>query len=458
MACTPFPDTSERRSLSESSSDGQSGPSPESFAALGLGPELLADLARIGFELPTPIQAKAIPVVLSGKDVIGIAQTGTGKTAAFVLPILERLTRDSGLAALVLSPTRELAEQTWNCALTMGQTKGIGAAFIIGGEGYREQNESLRDRPGLVVGTPGRIMDQMQRKNLPTDDIHYVVLDEADRLLDMGFAPQIQEIFRWLPKERQTLLFSATMPPRVQSLTRLYQHEPVEVSVGPKHQAVDTCVQELYVVTEREKGLLARYLVHHEEGPVLVFTRTRRGADQLYRSLRKTGHSVTVLHADRTQEERRRAMEDFRSGNKRVLVATDIASRGLDVEGIARVINYDVPPTGEDYLHRIGRTARASRTGHASTLATIEDLGALRSIEAGLQKKIPSVVIPRDDLNSFARDEAGREYDHAERSPERDDSHEPRRGPPRGGGGGGGGDGRGGRRGRGRSSPGRARR
>jgi ATP-dependent RNA helicase RhlE len=394
----------------------QNGAKPDvGFAELGLGQEVLQDIEELGYDKPTPIQAAAIPPVLEGRDVIAVAQTGTGKTAAFLLPLIERLGPGGGPRALVLSPTRELTLQIHRCSEPMGKRRGFRAAVIIGGESFQTQFRDLNADPDMVVGTPGRVLDQIQRGKLRTNKIEAVVLDEADRLLDMGFLPQLREILRSLPRQRQTLLFSATMPPSIQGLARESLQDPEEITVGPTRRAVDNCVQELYVGTPREKVTLLKYVLRQEEGSVLVFTRTRRGADVLYRLMRDAGHSASVLHADRHQSERKKAMEGFRSGQYRILVATDIASRGLDVDGIARVINFDIPPTTEDYLHRIGRTARAHRQGHASTFATMEDLKALRMIETGMGQRIPTVRISREELNTFARDEMAREEDHAKR-------------------------------------------
>ncbi|MBM4016079.1 MAG: DEAD/DEAH box helicase, partial [Planctomycetes bacterium] len=384
-------------------------PPATDFPSLGLSAPILADLAALNFVTPTPIQAAAIPVALSGRDVIGIAQTGTGKTAAFCLPIIERMPAEGGLRALVLSPTRELTLQTFQCVQQMGRSKGFRAASVIGGEGFAEQNRALASQPAMVVGTPGRVYDQMERGNLDARNVQVLVLDEADRLLDMGFAEQIEAIIRRLPKERQTLLFTATMPSGIQAIARMYMREPVEVSVGLRMTAVDRCKQELYTCTPREKVLLMKWLLQTEEGQVIVFCRTKRGADELDRELRRGARRVAALHADRTQEERTRAMQQFRDGTVQVLVATDLASRGLDVDGIARVVNYDVPPTGEDYLHRIGRTARAHRDGVASTFATIEDLSSLRSIEAVIKQRIPSVHVKREELLEFAKLQSERE-------------------------------------------------
>ncbi len=386
-------------------------PEPTTFAALGLSAPLLADLQALNFVTPTPIQAAAIPVALTGRDVIGIAQTGTGKTAAFCLPIIQRLPADGVLRALVLSPTRELTLQTYQCVQLMGKTKGFRAASVIGGEGFTEQNRALRSEPAMVVGTPGRVLDQIDRGNIDPRRIEVLVLDEADRLLDMGFAEQIEAIIRRLPVDRQTYVFTATMPMGIQAIARMYMRDPAEVSVGARMTVVASCKQELYTCTHREKTMLLKWLLHKEEGQVLVFTRTKRGADELERELRRGGHTIGVLHADRSQDERNSSMRRFREGEVQVLVATDLASRGLDIDGIARVVNFDVPPTAEDYLHRIGRTARVQREGIASTFGTIDDLSSLRSIEAVIKQRLPSVYVKRDDLLAFAREESAREHE-----------------------------------------------
>ncbi|MEW6746073.1 MAG: DEAD/DEAH box helicase [Planctomycetota bacterium] len=387
-----------------------------SFDDLGLRDDVLADLAEMGYERPTLIQELAIPPGLAGRDVVGIAQTGTGKTAAFGLPLVERLTPGGGTGALVLSPTRELALQTVEFLEAMGRRRGLRVAVLIGGERYAGQDRSLAADPDVVVGSPGRVLDQIRRRRLLTRGIHALVLDEADRLLDMGFAPQIAAIVRHLPRKRQTMLFSATMPSSIQALARTYMRLPVEVTAGPKLTPVDGCRQEVFVTTPREKIVLLKYLLRQHEGQVLIFTRTRRGADQLHGAIQASGHRVAVLHADREQAERRRALEGYRAGQYRILVATDIAARGLDVEDLAQVVNYDVPPTAEDYIHRVGRTARAKRSGVASTLATIEDLRALRTIETGIGRKIPTTTIPRADLTQFWREEAVRELEATRRN------------------------------------------
>jgi superfamily II DNA/RNA helicase len=263
----------------------------------------------------------------------------------------------------------------------------------------------------MVVGTPGRVLDLIERRRLDLQAVEVLVLDEADRLLDMGFADQIDAIIRYVPRERQTLLFSATMPSGIKALARAYMHDQVEVSVGPTMSAVANCKQELYSCTPREKPWLAHWLMQREEGQTLIFCRTKRGADELERILRRGGHSVGVLHSDRTQGERNQSLARFRDGSVRILVATDLASRGLDIDGIARVVNFDVPPTAEDYLHRIGRTARAQRAGTASTFVTLEDLGSVRSIESVTKQRIPSIFVKSEDLLALARELSQREIE-----------------------------------------------
>ena len=387
---------------------------PPRFSDLGLGEDICRGVAELGFEKPTPIQAQAIPEIVRGADVLGIAQTGTGKTAAFVLPIIERLQKPGGPRALVISPTRELAQQIHEAVLAMGRCRNIQAAIIIGGESYRTQLESLKAEPQFVVGTPGRLLDQIDRGQLKTKQVEVVVLDEADRLLDMGFLPQIQDILGTLPTTRQSLLFSATMPPGIGRLAQAVLRDPVQVSVGIAHTAVDRCEQELYMVADHEKPTLLKYIIRNDTGPVLIFTRTRRRADEVYRVLRDAELSVTVLHGDLRQEARVKAISGFREGKYQILVATDVASRGLDVDCIERVVNYDTPSTMEDYLHRIGRTARAEQEGHASTFSSLDDSKVLRMIEAGMGQKIPLTVVPRSELNAFAREEIAREYARAE--------------------------------------------
>jgi ATP-dependent RNA helicase RhlE len=358
------------------------------FESLNLSSEILADIRRAGFETPTPIQAQAIPPALTGGDLIGCAQTGTGKTAAFAIPIIERLADGAGLRALVLAPTRELALQIQECFDGLGAGRRVSAATVIGGEAMGPQVEALRRRPTVLVATPGRLLDHLERGNVSLGTIRILVLDEADRMLDMGFAPQIERILKRVPLDRQTLCFSATMPPEVERLVRGHLVRPIRIQVGPASRPVDKVSQVLYPLHRDEKTPLLLSLLRGEGGKVLVFTRTKHRADRLARAVGDAGHRVARLHANRSQSERRRALDGFRAGQYRVLVATDIAARGIDVVDISHVINYDLPATPEDYIHRIGRTARAEASGLASSFAAPEEGEQLRAIERHLGRPL----------------------------------------------------------------------
>ncbi len=354
------------------------------FESLKLSPEILAEIGRAGFVSPTPIQAQAIPPALAGTDVIGCAQTGTGKTAAFAIPMIERLAGGAGLRALVLAPTRELALQIHDCFAKLGTLSRVSAAAVIGGEAMGPQLEALRRRPDVLVATPGRLLDHLDRRSLSLGTIRILVLDEADRMLDMGFAPQLERILKHVPLDRQSLCFSATMPPEMERLVRRHLIRPVRVQIGPASRPVDKVSQILYPLNREEKTPLLLSLLRSERGKVLVFTRTKHRADRLARAVGAAGHRVARLHADRSQSERRRALDGFRAGHYQVLVATDLAARGLDVADISHVINYDLPATPEDYIHRIGRTARAEASGLASSFAAPEEGEQLRAIERHL--------------------------------------------------------------------------
>lgn len=354
------------------------------FDSLKLSPEIMADIGRAGFAAPTPIQTQAIPPALAGSDLIGCAQTGTGKTAAFAIPIIERLAGGTGLRALVLAPTRELALQIQECFDALGAGRRVRATTLIGGEAIGPQLEALRRRPDVVVATPGRLLDHLDRRSLSLGTIRILVLDEADRMLDMGFAPQLERILKHVPLDRQTLCFSATMPPPMERLVRSHLVRPVRVQIGPAARPVEKVSQVVYPLNRDEKTPLLLSLLRGERGKVLVFTRTKHRADRLARAVGSAGHRVARLHADRSQSERRRALDGFRAGHYQVLVATDIAARGIDVANISHVINYDLPATPEDYIHRIGRTARAEASGLASSFAAPEESDQLRAIERHL--------------------------------------------------------------------------
>jgi ATP-dependent RNA helicase RhlE len=366
-----------------------------SFDSLGLSADMLAQIIKAQYSTPTPIQALAIPPALAGRDVIGCAQTGTGKTAAFVVPLIERLAgqpqsgASRGPKALIMVPTRELAMQVEKVIDQLGRHHRIGATLIIGGANMQQQHRALRQSPEIVVGTPGRILDHMWQGTLNLQGINTLVLDEADRLLDMGFAPQINQILDALPDERQTLLFSATMPADVQALSRTRLRNPVRCQIATVGVTPSAAEQAVFHASREQKNPLLRRLVKQERGTALVFTRTKSRADRVGRMLVDDGVQAAVLHGDRTMGQRRDALEGFKRGKYRVLVATDIMARGIHVNGIAHVINYDLPNSPEDYVHRIGRTARAHATGRASSFVTPEDRDQLRAIERLLGRAVP---------------------------------------------------------------------
>ena len=341
---------------------GMSSEEKTGFASLGLSQQVLAAIADAGYAEPTPIQEQAIPLIVQGRDVMGLAQTGTGKTAAFTLPIVDRLIDGPRRTrVLVLTPTRELCIQVEESVRKYAKHAPLGVAPVYGGVPLEPQQKQLRAGVDIVVATPGRLIDHLERQNVVFDDLEVLVLDEADRMLDMGFAPQINRIVDQIPSYRQTLLFSATMPPEVEALARKYLRKPVVVQVGRRSGVANTVTHAVYPVPKDKKPtLLASLLEKEDMDSVLVFVRTKHGADKVVRHLEDVGIPATAMHADKTQPQRVRALEDFKSGKVRVLVATDIAQRGLDISGITHVINYDVPQQAEDYVHRIGRTGRAA--------------------------------------------------------------------------------------------------
>ena len=362
-----------------------------SFHALGLSEALLQDLANTGFASPTPIQERAIPPALAGRDVIGCAQTGTGKTAAFVIPIIERLALlpKGQPQALILAPTRELASQILVTIEKLGRSRRISATVIVGGADMQAQVRGLRQRPDILVATPGRLLDHMWNGTIMLSSIKMLVLDEADRMLDMGFAPQINQILDALPEQRQTLLFSATLPADLARLVQASVNNPVRVMVSPSATTAEGVTQAVHYTSHAGKPDLLLSLLGADQATALVFTRTKHRADRLGRLLGRVGHRVAVLHGDRSLSQRRAALEGFRRGTFRVLVATDIAARGIDVANIGHVINFDLPNCPEDYVHRIGRTARMKTTGRATSFVTGEDRHQLRDIERLLGHAVP---------------------------------------------------------------------
>lgn len=363
-----------------------------SFDNFTLDPRLRRAVAEAGYTTPTPIQTGAIPVALDGADLIGTAQTGTGKTAAFVLPILHHLlhrpTQARGTRVLVICPTRELAEQIHESFRALARHTRLRSATVYGGVGFEPQRRALRDGTDVIVACPGRLLDLMGQGAADLRHVDHLVLDEADRMFDMGFLPQVRKIVAQLPARRQTMLFSATMPHEVEALAAEVLHKPRRVSVGVQRPAT-TVAHALYPVRSHLKPTLFLELLKRTDAyAMLVFTRTKHRADRLAKVISRAGLSAAALHGDRSQSQRQRALDGFKRGDVQVLVATDIASRGLDIESVSHVINYDVPATPEDYIHRIGRTGRAERTGDAFTLITPEDDDQVRAIERVLRKPI----------------------------------------------------------------------
>ncbi|HBA60130.1 MAG TPA: hypothetical protein DCZ92_04815 [Elusimicrobia bacterium] len=350
------------------------------FYGLGIAPKLMDILDKKGFVTPTPIQEKSIRIATEGKDMVGIAQTGTGKTIAFAIPMLQRLAAGPG-KGLVLLPTRELAIQVAEVCRDFAPQLGMGVACLIGGESKEGQLKDLFKKARIIIGTPGRVYDHIERGTLKVHDARILVLDEADRMFDMGFAPQINRIIRCLPTERQTMLFSATIPDEVMKLASHHMKLPIRIEVAKSGTAATNVIQELYVVRSSSKPMLLSKLLEKYAGTVLIFVETRYDAAKVTQILSYMGHPVAEIHSDRTMGQRKDAMEGFKSGKYRVLVATDIAARGIDVTGIELVINYELPAEDDAYVHRIGRTGRAGQPGRAITFATPEQGGDVRSIE-----------------------------------------------------------------------------
>ena len=391
------------------------------FESLGLTPASLTALNKAGYEKPTPIQAQTIPHALAGKDIIGCAATGTGKTAAFVLPIVERLHHNphnkKGLRALVLAPTRELALQIAEHSQRFGAPHGVKTVVLIGGVGMGQQIDGLKHSQ-ICVATPGRLLDHMGQGTAVLANVEVLVLDEADRMLDMGFKPQLTRILAKVPRPRQTMLFSATMAGEVADFARTNSKDPVRVEVARSGTTASRATQCVFEVGQNDKTPLLLSLLAPGEESTLVFTRTKRRADKLTKSLARAGHAVERIHADRSQAQRKHALDGFKSGKYRVLVATDIAARGIDVADIGHVVNFDLPHVPEDYVHRVGRTARAAASGHASAFCAPEERDLLRDIEKLLRVKVPRSEVPVDDpvFIAAAASERTRQSDPGPRS------------------------------------------
>jgi ATP-dependent RNA helicase RhlE len=369
------------------------------FAKLGLSPATLDGVRAAGYTEPTPIQLRAIPLVLAGRDVIGSAQTGTGKTAAFALPILSKLaTHAPGPRALVLEPTRELTAQVETAIHDYARFTNLRTTVVYGGVGYGRQTDQLRAGTDIVVATPGRLLDHLERGTLRLDKVQFLVLDEADRMLDMGFLPDVRRILDRCPRQRHTALFSATIPPQIETLIQWAMKNPETIQIGMRRTPAETVKHVIYPVSDSQKSdLLLKLLDSVNYNSVLIFCRTKHGADRIAGLLKRNNHAVAVLHSNRTQREREQALAGFRNGKFEVLVATDIAARGLDIADVSHVVNYDVPQHPEDYIHRIGRTGRAEHSGDAFTIMTAEDSSHVFAIERFISQKIPRVKLENFD-------------------------------------------------------------
>jgi ATP-dependent RNA helicase RhlE len=352
------------------------------------------------FTVPTPIQHKTIPIAIEDKDIIGVAQTGTGKTLAFAIPIIQRLSQRNG-RALILAPTRELAIQVNEVFQKIAPSFGIKTAVIIGGASMHLQLKNLRKNPRVLVATPGRLVDHMERRTVILTDVNVLVLDEADRMLDMGFLPQIEKIIKFVPRDRQTMLFSATIPGEIVRMAAAHMKLPIHVEIAPSGTTAENIIQEAFIVKRSSKRQLLIKLLDRYHGPVLIFSRTKIGAKKIARDLQRMNHRAAEIHSDRSLGQRKEALNGFKSGKYKILVATDIAARGIDVTGIELVINYDLPDDTENYVHRIGRTGRAGHEGRAISFATPEQGKDVRSIEKLIKTPLPIVEHPEFPKENF---------------------------------------------------------
>jgi ATP-dependent RNA helicase RhlE len=365
-----------------------------SFKDFGLSPEVVRGTQAMGFTEPTPIQLRAFPIVLAGKDLIGTAQTGTGKTAAFALPILTLLAKHGSFRCLVLEPTRELAAQVETAFRDYGRFTDLRVSVVHGGVGYGKQREEAAAGVDVCAATPGRLLDLLEQGSMNLRQVSILVLDEVDRMLDMGFLPDVRRIVEQISTDRQTLLFSATLPPEIERLAAWVLREPEMVEIGVRRSAAETVTHAVYPVAAEQKfDLLMALLERTNFDSALIFSRTKHGADKIAVKLKQGRHSVAVMHSNRTQRERVEALEGFKSGKYEIMVATDIAARGIDIAGVSHVINYDVPEHPEDYVHRIGRTGRAQNVGDAFTLMNGEELASLHAIERFMGQKIPRLKL-----------------------------------------------------------------
>lgn len=376
-----------------------------SFGGLGINSNILDVLLRSGFKTPTLIQRRTIPEAVKGKDIIGIAQTGTGKTLAFGIPLVQQILKVGKGKGLIILPTRELALQINESIQKIGRRFGIKTAVLIGGSPIYSQIKAIRNKPDVIIGTPGRIIDHIERRTLSLQDVTILVLDEADRMFDMGFAPQINKILQTVSKNRQTMLFSATMPEGIVRIAKNHMKFPVKIEIAKSGTTADNIKHELFVVQKHQKTLLLKKLLEEHKGSVLIFLRVKFGVRKICNDLRNTGISAAEIHSNRSLGQRREALEGFKFGKYRVLVATDIASRGIDVKNIELVVNFDLPENPEDYVHRIGRTGRAGKSGKAISFALPDQKAKVRSIERLTNLYLPISKLP--DL-PFSRPSSGR--------------------------------------------------
>jgi len=409
------------------------------FAALGLIPELLRAIAEQGYEQPTPIQVQAIPAILQRRDMMGAAQTGTGKTAGFTLPLLQLLAPQANtsisparhpLRVLILTPTRELAAQVEESVRTYGKYLPLRTAVVFGGVDIDPQIKALHAGVEILVATPGRLLDHLHQKTVNLSRVEFLVLDEADRMLDMGFIPDIKRILAVLPPRRQNLLFSATFPDEVRKLSKGLLHSPVTIEVAPRNAPPDLVSHQVYLVpATRKRALLAHLIRSRDMRQVLVFVRMKRDANLLARQIQQDGIATTAIHSDRTQAERTQALEEFKQGKVTALVATDVAARGLDIEELPFVVNYELPHTAEDYVHRIGRTGRAGLAGEAISLVSSDELKFLEDIERLLKRKLPRAAATGFERDSgAARGQPSRKH-HERTRPQATEQRAPRPSP-----------------------------
>ncbi len=384
------------------------------FDGLGIAPKILEILDHLHFTIPTPIQYQSIPTALSGKDIMGIAQTGTGKTMAFGIPMIQRLSITRGNGLIVL-PTRELALQVDEAINKIGRGLNVRTAVLIGGQNMNRQIGLLRRNPDIIIATPGRLIDHLDRRTISLSKVSVLVLDEADRMLDMGFAPQIKRILLNVPKERQTMLFSATMPPNIVQIARAYMKLPVRVEVAPSGSAAANITHEIFIVKKESKLALLENVIKEYKGSTLIFTRTKFGAKKIAYAIRKMGYTSSEIHSDRSLSQRIKALSGFKNGVHQFLVATDIAARGIDVTNIELIINFDLPNSAEDYVHRIGRTGRAGHSGHAISFAMPNQKYDIRIIERLIKKQLPISKLPDLPQSEFSQDPVYKSDDNQSR-------------------------------------------